>query len=190
MDRLSGWYKRRAQLLAFTIGFVIAIVANVDSVLIANQLWRQPALRDKLELQADLLVLHNQYETEQENLEQAVLSSAEIGALSLPIGWIGNPQAINSKGLVKVSNDKSVSCVLLPKNGDDIYGFSITGRCYPIANAPYLYDLSGWLQKFLGLLITGLAAAQGAPFWFDVLKKVVNVRSSGINPSEMSKPVG
>jgi hypothetical protein len=190
MDRLSGWYKRRAQLLAFTIGFVIAIVANVDSVLIANQLWRQPALRDKLELQADLLVLHNQYETEQENLEQAGLSSAEIGALSLPIGWIGNPQAINSKGLVKVSNDKSVSCVLLPKNGDDIYGFSITGRCYPIANAPYIYDLSGWLQKFLGLLITGLAAAQGAPFWFDVLKKVVNVRSSGINPSEMSKPVG
>jgi len=190
MDRLSGWYKRRAQLLAFTIGFMIAIVANLDSVLIANQLWRQPALRDKLELQADLLVLHNRYETEQENLDQAVLSSAEIGALSLPIGWIGNPQAINSKGLVKVSADKSVACAILPQNGDDIYGFSISGRCYPIANAPYIYDLSGWLQKFLGLLITGLAAAQGAPFWFDVLKKVVNVRSSGINPSEMIKPVG
>jgi hypothetical protein len=190
MDRLSGWYKRRAQLLAFTIGFVIAVFANVDSVLLANQLWRQPTLRDKLELQAALLVLQNQNETEQESLDQAVLSSAEIGAMSLPIGWIGKPQAINSKGLVNVSADKSVACALIPKNGDDIYGFSITGRCYPIANAPFIYDLSGWLQKFLGLLITGLAAAQGAPFWFDVLKKVVNVRSSGTNPSEIRKPVG
>jgi len=190
MDRLSGWYKRRAQLLAFTIGFLIAVFANVDSVLIANQLWRQPALRDKLESQADLLVLQNQYETEQESLDKAVLSSAEMGALNLPIGWIGKPQTINSKGLVKVSDDKSVTCAIIPKNGDDIYGFSITGRCYPIANAPYIYDLSGWLQKFLGLLITGLAAAQGAPFWFDILKRVVNVRSSGINPSEIIKPVG
>jgi hypothetical protein len=123
-------------------------------------------------------------------LDQAVLSSTEFSALNLPIGWIGKPQAINSKGLVKVADDKSVACALVPNNGDDIYGFSVTGRCYPITNAPYIYDLSGWLQKFLGLLITGLAAAQGAPFWFDVLKKVVNVRSSGINPSEIIKPVG
>jgi hypothetical protein len=190
MDRLSGWYKRRAQLLAFTIGFVIDVFANVDSIFLANQLWRQPTLRDKLELQAALLVLHNQDETEQESLDQAVLSSAEIGVMSLPIGWIGKPRTLNSKGLGKVSADQSVACTLLPQNGDDIYGFSITGRCYPIANAPFIYDLSGWLQKFLGLLITGLAAAQGAPFWFDVLKKVVNVRSSGINPSEIHKPVG
>jgi hypothetical protein len=190
MDRLSGWYKRRAQILAFTIGVVIAIIANVDSVLLANQLWRLPALRDKLELQAALFVLQNQDNTEQESLDQAVLSSTEFSALILPIGWIGKPQAINSKGLVKVADDKSVACALVPKNGDDVYGFSVTGRCYPITNAPYTYDLSGWLQKFLGLLITGLAAAQGAPFWFDVLKKVVNVRSSGINPSEIIKPVG
>jgi len=110
--------------------------------------------------------------------------------MSLPIGWIGIPQPLNSKGLVTVTGEKSVVCAVFLNKGDDIYGFPIAGRCYPIANAPYLYDLSGWLQKFLGLLITGLAAAQGAPFWFDVLKKIVNVRSSGLNPSEMHKPVG
>ena len=30
----------------------------------------------------------------------------------------------------------------------------------------------GWGLKLLGLLITWIAAAQGAPFWYDVLKKV------------------
>jgi hypothetical protein len=190
MDRLSGWYKRRAQVLAFFIGFVIAILANVDSVSIANTLWRQPALRDKLELQAVVFALQNQDAAEQGSLDQAVLTATEVGAINLPIGWFGSPLAVNSTGLVKTSGGKSVACVLAPTNGDDIYGFAISGRCFPIKNAPYIFDLSGWLQKFLGLLITGLAAAQGAPFWFDILKKVVNVRSSGANPSEIHNPVG
>jgi hypothetical protein len=37
----------------------------------------------------------------------------------------------------------------------------------------------GWLAKALGWVITGLAVSLGAPFWFDVLNKVTNVRSSG-----------
>ena len=45
-----------------------------------------------------------------------------------------------------------------------------------------LGDYSGWLFKLGGLLATGLAAAQGAPFWFDILKKIVNIRTSGVNP--------
>lgn len=44
-------------------------------------------------------------------------------------------------------------------------------------------DLSGgvgyWLSKVLGLLLTAFAVSLGAPFWFDVLKKVATVRASG-----------
>ncbi|MEL7533866.1 MAG: hypothetical protein AAFN10_21305, partial [Bacteroidota bacterium] len=39
--------------------------------------------------------------------------------------------------------------------------------------------LSWYLQKLLGLLITALAISLGAPFWFDLLKKFVNVRFTG-----------
>jgi hypothetical protein len=41
----------------------------------------------------------------------------------------------------------------------------------------------------MGLLMTGLAATQGAPFWFDILGKLVNVRGTGANPAE-KQPVG
>lgn len=37
-------------------------------------------------------------------------------------------------------------------------------------------EVSWWLSKVFGLLITALAASLGAPFWFDVLKKVTNLR--------------
>ena len=38
------------------------------------------------------------------------------------------------------------------------------------------------IQKFIGWLITALAITLGAPFWFDILKKVVNVRNTGSKP--------
>ena len=36
-------------------------------------------------------------------------------------------------------------------------------------------DSKSWLIKALGLLISGLAAMQGAPFWFDLLKKLLHL---------------
>jgi len=38
------------------------------------------------------------------------------------------------------------------------------------------------LTKILGLLMTALAAVVGAPFWFDLLNKLVNLRSAGKKP--------
>lgn len=38
-------------------------------------------------------------------------------------------------------------------------------------------DLAGWLLKAFGLALSGAAAAQGAPFWFDALRKLVGFRS-------------
>lgn len=45
-----------------------------------------------------------------------------------------------------------------------------------------------WMSKLLGLLLTAAAASLGAPFWFDMLNKFVNVRSAGKSPDEMAKP--
>jgi hypothetical protein len=41
-----------------------------------------------------------------------------------------------------------------------------------------------WLKKFGGWLITGLAVSMGAPFWFETLNKLVNLRGAGANPSK------
>jgi hypothetical protein len=54
-----------------------------------------------------------------------------------------------------------------------------------------VFDFSGpavlhSLLKLLGWLITGLAAAMGAPFWFDMLSRLVSLRSS-VRP-QVSKP--
>lgn len=45
----------------------------------------------------------------------------------------------------------------------------------------------GWLTKIFGLLLTAGAASLGAPFWFDILNKVVSIRSTGKAPEETPK---
>ena len=40
-----------------------------------------------------------------------------------------------------------------------------------------------WLiKKFAGWFMTGLALSLGAPFWFDLLSKFVNIRGAGVKP--------
>ena len=44
-----------------------------------------------------------------------------------------------------------------------------------------------WLTMALGWLITAFAVSLGAPFWFDLLNKFINVRASGKAPEEEPK---
>ncbi len=39
------------------------------------------------------------------------------------------------------------------------------------------------IAKLLGFSITGLASSQGSSFWFDILVKIINVRSAGKRPA-------
>lgn len=45
------------------------------------------------------------------------------------------------------------------------------------------YDWWDWIYKVFGWLITALSVTLGAPFWFDLLKKLVNIRSAGAKPA-------
>jgi len=42
-----------------------------------------------------------------------------------------------------------------------------------------------WWRKVAGILITAVALSLGAPFWFDLLGKLVNLRQTGIPRDEM-----
>jgi len=50
------------------------------------------------------------------------------------------------------------------------------------------WDFSGWLMfKLFGLMISVFAVSLGAPFWFDLLSKFVNIRGGGTPPAKPKK---
>lgn len=44
--------------------------------------------------------------------------------------------------------------------------------------------VGGWALKIIGLSLTAIAVSLGAPFWFDVLNKLINIRSAGKQPEK------
>ena len=40
------------------------------------------------------------------------------------------------------------------------------------------------VMRVLGILFTGLALALGAPFWFDMLNRLINLRTTGPAPEK------
>lgn len=145
MDRLNGWYKRWSQKIAFIIGLILAISLNIDSIHIAQVLWRNPAARQ--ESAAYVQTYMEKMAEDSVPLDTTDLQNIkkEIQEVNYPIGW----------GQVNIEDNTN------------IWQF--------------------WFIKVFGWLITAGAAMQGAPFWFDTLKKLVNVRSSGVNPAEKTK---
>ena len=52
---------------------------------------------------------------------------------------------------------------------------------------PFDNSKRAWLERMLGWALTILAICLGAPFWFDLLNKFVNIRSAGKSPAEKPK---
>jgi hypothetical protein len=180
MDRLSGTYKRKTQFVAFLIGFFLAVFLNVDTINIAARLWREPTLRQAIIAQAQAYTppATTQAASPVQSIPQL---QQQMLALNIPFGWT-----------TTVTVASGHTCSIWPFGRGTIWGISGQNDlgapiCKQLNDVPT--DPYGWVIKVIGMLITGLAAAQGAPFWFDVLKKMVNVRSSGPNPAEQT-PVG
>lgn len=51
------------------------------------------------------------------------------------------------------------------------------------------FTWESWLLKIFGWLVTALCISKGAPFWFDLLKKAVNIRGAGNIPQVVARPV-
>jgi uncharacterized membrane protein YraQ (UPF0718 family) len=56
-------------------------------------------------------------------------------------------------------------------------------------NSLNFFLLKSWqvLRMLTGWILSGLAIAMGAPFWFDLLGKVINVRNTGPKPASSTE---
>ncbi len=157
MDRVSGWYKRRTHVVIFALGFVIAVTLNVNSISIAQDLWTNKATRDAL-----------------------------VGAAQGYLQKARSSENANPPAVAPACPDIARLSNLDPALGADICALEKTNL--PIGwNRKVLDDLRKnpllWLAALLGWFLTASAASLGAPCWFDLLSKIVVLRSS-ITPGQ------
>jgi hypothetical protein len=213
MDRVTGWYKTAQQSKFVFFGFVVAIALNVDSLHLLKIISLDPQFRKTLVAQAENVV--NQYETDtlksiltdekirfylnndtttakkgKERLTKIVsmLDSVTktnylkidstmwtIEQLNIPVGWSQNTAPLSWRwGSCKDStaNESKPTSSLAAYNEE---------RNHP-------QDCWTIVKYFLGICLSGISLSFGAPFWFDLLVKFVNIRRAGKKPETTTNP--
>ncbi len=131
MERVSGWYKRRMHAVLLGLGFVVAVLLNVDSLKLASDLYHNDLLRSAAVAQAGSVIKSGSMP--QTSVENGL---ALVDSLRFPIGW---------------ADDTVPWYVELARNAPE--------------------GLAGWL-------LTAFAISFGAPFWFDILNRLMVIRST------------
>jgi hypothetical protein len=93
MDRVSGWYKRRAQWCLLVIGLVLAIAMNIDAIRITRELALNKTLRDGVVNKA--IAFNKQQQPgaatpstpAPTTYTDAKTAKEQLAGLGLPIGW-------------------------------------------------------------------------------------------------------
>jgi len=165
MDRVSGWYKHNAQWMLILIGLLAAVAFNVDTFRIVRELWDNPIARAALVQAATSAAQQSGAESVKEQLKaiDAAKSPAERKALLEKL----NKQLDAPKKFGLVLGTTESSGIPVGWNEDDS-------------------NWGGWdfVFKFFGLIVTACAIALGAPFWFELVNKLVDIRGAGKKPEE------
>jgi len=167
MDRASGWYKRKTQTIALIVSAIFVIFANVDTISLANSLSTNPAARAKM------------LEIAKQRVDAAKESTSKPGA---PAANAGSTADANALKEAKDRSEKAAEALAKANADISSAGIQLGWQAFPVG-------CGNWASKIMGLLISILAISLGAPFWFDLLSRVMQVRAAGILPGE-KKPAG
>jgi len=277
MDRVSGIYRRETQTILFWISLVFCVLLNVNTVVIADNLYRSPSLRKTLEAQAEAYynskpsVIDTLTASSSSGASDATSAGSDAAAvvpteskpvpaeskpapavsqtqgnskvpsaetpppdkldkappaatlvtgrdipgllsktdplekLGLPIGWntqtitamhrlfpdapmVSTAEAQNMQTLgsmnIKATNPLQWISLCFGRIGqmwqNTMKAYQDNGQD-PTKNA--LFNVAGAIALICGWLMTAFAVTLGAPFWFDVLGKLMVVRST-MKPGE------
>ncbi|MDO9310138.1 MAG: hypothetical protein Q7T85_00430 [Nitrosomonas sp.] len=190
-DRVNGWFKRRTQFVMFFIGLLLAILLNVDSIYIVQQLEKNPAqVQELVKIAGDVkekvavaeasksndpTKQNKAFEEIVNNQDQLMEEMNKFMSMGLPIGWyLPNIKPVSEQHTPKADSLKEDSGQLSKKE-------------YELMLVHIGHQLSSPM-KWLGWFITALAGTLGAPFWFDAISKLIAIRGVGKRPEETTPP--
>jgi hypothetical protein len=166
MDRVSGWYKRGVQRQTYAMAIVVVLVLNLDSVQLINRLWADSGFRTAAVEQARARVQATGA-AEVPVMEYTGGDSPDAGEPVLTgMASLTDSETRLLSSLRGWADDRSRLAADLVVKGDSLGVRSVWLGRTAIGHLP------GWI-------ITVLAIALGAPFWFDFLNRFMNLRNTG-----------
>ena len=127
MERVSGWYKKRAQLLSVLLGAAIAVGLNVDTLAVAKALWNDDTLRSAVVKQAEAV-------SQARPKTDVAAGVTTLEQLTLPIGWTWGRREPEAR------SDYPQSIEDVPRPPAKAIGLLLTAAAISLG-APFWFDL-------------------------------------------------
>ena len=207
MEQVSGWFKRYAQGVVWVVAILVTLFFNIDTIKIAKRVASDKTLRANLVAQAE----QTAHAGLKGGLFTPVSTSAQPDSVTVgfpdsnkamsPIRTVNDPaflSYLNGRN-VTLANSLTTGSGLTGLDSlqiQDIYvqylqenleslGLPIGWTFPPQATLGQILSRIGgtiWSWSFFGWVLTAAALSFGAPFWFDLLLKLVNIRNVARRP--------
>jgi hypothetical protein len=170
MQRVTGWFARKTKIVVTIIAAALAIALNIDTIRISQELWNDEALRTSLVQQAERTV-------ENDELAEKLKEYDEIFANDTTAADSSAWEEFKAKVDSVLAVNQQLTAMDLPIGWKEV----------SLRDNPYPSPVCNLLLMILGWLITVMAISAGAPFWFKLMAKMVNIRNSGLLPTARKK---
>ncbi|MCK4761203.1 MAG: hypothetical protein KAW12_03320 [Candidatus Aminicenantes bacterium] len=182
MENLRTWYRKKTREVLFVIGLIFCVFLNLDTLMIIKGLYHNQGLRESF--------VSTAMDTVKKPLPATAESSEKKPAAEETTGETPEqPENTAEKGAAGDKTVAELSGALKNMENNAVEFGEVTAQPgFPIGWAldktqaqdprglPVKGDWLAWLYKILGLLITSLAISLGAPFWFDLMKKLADFK--------------
>jgi hypothetical protein len=194
LDRLGGYYKRSIRWITLVFVVAVTVVLNIDAVGVVQGLWRNPEGRSALVAYAQQAGEDTASSTSatpasgsggDQPAPAGTPSAASLAAVRAaceqkhaPTTTTGaTTTAVDPEAAAKTFTEIT-NCVTDAVNA--LSGLGVVDAAL-VVNAGKWSDswtTWGWLwwRHKLGLVVTGAALFLGAPFWFDIMKRLTGAR--------------
>lgn len=161
MQRVTGWYKKSTRSSLMIFGLSVAFICNFNSLEFIQTLYKNDEIR---------LNLVNKAEKKIEDLKELIEKVQEDDKKQFTDKFSQN-DTLQIKQLNLIIAKFKIQIKELQSDKIPL-GY----------NSDFLKEKSflNCILWFVGVLITGIALSFGAPFWFDIMSKTVNIRRAGI----------
>ena len=188
MNRVGGTYKKTARYTTWIVAIVVTLAANADTIALSRYLEHNPNVTSQLvdaatqAVRDSLLIQQATF-----NLDKLVTENYDSSAVKRDS--VLRAEIKNTFAALRVKKALSDSLYAVAYNMGLPLGWDHAVPTYQPATGACgchkFWFYTKWaMLKFVGLMLTALALTLGAPFWFDMINKLVNIRSSGNKPED------
>jgi hypothetical protein len=196
MDRVTGWYKSHTVVTIRLIAIGVTLFFNINIIKLTREIYNNAQMRAGLVAIAQGITDHPEVVSEfyTRNFEEAsrqidALYKEEMDTAQSPEQRLSVQKKIDDQKAVQADKytKKRFAAIDSLTRQLSVTGLPIGWKQYPWEYNLKAYNLGEIFLVLLGWSIAAGCISMGAPFWFDLLIKLVNLRRAGIKPGAEDK---